>query len=550
MMASELLRPHRVGGWFSRGLDGALRRLTAGYGRALGFVLKHQALIGVVTLGTIAMTIWLFTQIPAGLFPQQDTGQVLGSSLAPQDISYPAMKERQERLNAIVMADPDVAHVVSNVGGFGASTGNQGTMFIQLKPLPERKATADEVIARLRPKLMAVHGINLFLQSVQDVRVGGRGARTQYQYTLQCADLNELNDWIPKISAALRKLPQLKDVNSDQQNAGLQLTIDIDRDTASRFGITTSTIDNTLYDAFGQRQVATFFTQVNQYRVVLEVVPQVATDPSALDRIYVPTPGGQQVPLSMLVKTSETTVPLSVSHQGQFPATTISFNLAPGVALGQATIAVERAAMQIGMPASIHGQFAGTAQAFKDSLATQKFLVIVALLAVYIVLGVLYESLVHPITIMSTIPSAGLGALLALLLFGSDLNLIAMVGIILLIGIVKKNAILMVDFALELEREGKPAIEAIYEACLLRFRPILMTTLAALFGALPLALGHGTGSELRRPLGIAVVGGLMVSQVLTLFTTPVTYLWLPRFARWLRRVITGRDRVASAVAPH
>jgi multidrug efflux pump len=550
MMTSELLRPHRVGGWFSRGLDGALRRLTAGYGRALGFVLKHQALIGVVTLGTIAMTIWLFTQIPAGLFPQQDTGQLLGSSLAPQDISYPAMKARQEQLNAIVMADPDVAHVVSNVGGFGASTGNQGTMFIQLRPLPGRKATADEVIARLRPKLMQVHGINLFIQSVQDVRVGGRGARTQYQYTLQCADLNELNDWIPKISAALRKLPQLKDVNSDQQNAGLQLTIDIDRDTASRFGITASTIDNTLYDAFGQRQVATFFTQVNQYRVVLEVVPQVATDPSALDRIYVPAPGGQQVPLSMLVKTSETTVPLSVSHQGQFPATTISFNLAPGVALGQATIAVERAAMQIGMPASIHGQFAGTAQAFKDSLATQKFLVIVALLAVYIVLGVLYESLVHPITIMSTIPSAGLGALLALLLFGSDLNLIAMVGIILLIGIVKKNAILMVDFALELEREGKPAIDAIYEACLLRFRPILMTTLAALFGALPLALGHGTGSELRRPLGIAVVGGLMVSQVLTLFTTPVTYLWLPRFARWLRRVITGRDRVASAVAPH
>jgi hydrophobe/amphiphile efflux-1 (HAE1) family protein len=550
MMTSELLRPHRVGGWFSRALDGALRRLTAGYGRALGFVLKHQALIGVVTLGTIAMTIWLFTQIPAGLFPQQDTGQLLGSSLAPQDISYPAMKERQEQLNAIVMADPDVAHVVSNIGGFGASTGNQGTMFIQLKALPQRKATADEVIARLRPKLMAVHGINLFLQSVQDVRVGGRGARTQYQYTLQCADLNELNDWIPRISAALRKLPELKDVNSDQQNAGLQLTIDIDRDTASRFGISMATIDNTLYDAFGQRQVATFFTQVNQYRVVLEIVPQIATDPSALDRIYVPAPGGQQVPLSMLVKTSETTVPLSVSHQGQFPATTISFNLAAGIALGQATVAIERAAAQIGMPASIHGQFAGTAQAFKDSLATQKFLVIVALLAVYIVLGVLYESLVHPITIMSTIPSAGLGALLALLLFGSDLNLIAMVGIILLIGIVKKNAILMVDFALELEREGKPPLEAIYQACLLRFRPILMTTLAALFGALPLALGHGTGSELRRPLGIAVVGGLMVSQVLTLFTTPVTYLWLPRFARWLRRVITGHDPVASAVAPH
>jgi len=531
-------------------LERPIAALTSGYGRALGFVLHHQALIGLVTVATIGVTFWLFTKVPAGLFPQQDTGQLMGSSLGPQDISYPAMKARQEQLNAIVMKDPDVAHVVSNLGGFGASTGNQGTMFIQLKPLPERKASADQVIARLRPQLMRVQGINLFLQSVQDVRIGGRGSRTQYQYTLQCADLGELNAWVPRIAAQLRGLPELKDVNSDQQNAGLQLTIDIDRDTASRFGISAATIDNTLYDAFGQRQVATFFTQVNQYRVVLEVSPEVATDPSALDRIYVPAADGQQVPLSALIKTSETTVPLSVSHQGQFPATTISFNLAPGVALGQATAAVERATSRIGMPASIHGQFAGTAQAFKDSLATQKFLVIVALLAVYIVLGVLYESYIHPITIMSTIPSAGLGALLALLLFGSDLNLIAMVGIILLIGIVKKNAILMVDFALELEREGKAPVDAIYHACLLRFRPILMTTLAALLGALPLALGTGTGSELRRPLGIAIVGGLMVSQILTLFTTPVTYLWLPRFSRWLRRVFRGQSSdVSTAIAP-
>ncbi|HEY6174026.1 MAG TPA: efflux RND transporter permease subunit [Kofleriaceae bacterium] len=550
MMCSELLRPHRAPGGLGRMLDRGLRRLIGGYGRALRFVLRHQSLIGIVTIGTIATTVWLYTKVPPGLFPQQDTGQLVGSALAPQDISYPAMKDRQEKLNAVVMADPDVAHIVSNVGGWGASTGNQATMFIQLKPLPERTSTADEVIARLRPKLAQVQGINMFLQSTQDVRVGGRGARTQYQYTLQDADLNELDEWIPKIAAALRKLPELKDVNSDQQNAGLQLTVDIDRDTAARFGITTSAIDNALYDAFGQRQVATFFTQVNQYRVVLEAAPTVGTDPSALDRIYVSSSSGQQVPLSMLVKSSETTVPLSVSHQGQFPAITISFNLTPGVALGQATVAIERAAAQIGMPASIHGQFAGTAQAFKDSLATQKFLITVALLAVYIVLGMLYESYIHPITIMSTIPSAGLGALLALLLFHSDLNLIAMVGLILLVGIVKKNAILMVDFALELEREGKPPIEAIYEACLLRFRPILMTTLAALFGALPLALGHGTGSELRRPLGMSIVGGLMVSQLLTLFTTPVTYLWLTRFTRGLRRV-TGRSRadVATAIGP-
>ena len=550
MMTSELLRPHRAAAGFGRWLERGLQGLVGGYGHALRFVLRHQRLIGLVTIGTILTTVWLYTKVPSGLFPQQDTGQLIGSSLGPQDISYPAMKARQEQLNEIVMQDPDVAHVVSNIGGWGSSTGNQGNMFIQLRPLPQRKSTVDEVIARLRPKLARIQGIQLYLQAVQDVRVGGRSARTQYQYTLQDANLAELDDWIPKISAALRKLPELKDVNSDQQNAGLQLTVDIDRDTASRFGISTSAIDNTLYDAFGQRQVAVFYTQVNQYRVVLEAAPTVGADPSALDRIFVSAPGGQQIPLSTLVKLSETTVPLSISHQGQFPATTIAFNLAPGVALGQATVAIERAAARIGMPASIHGQFAGTAQAFKDSLATQKYLITIALLAVYIVLGVLYESLIHPITIMSTIPSAGLGALLALLAFGSDLNLIAMVGIILLIGIVKKNAILMVDFALEQEREGKPPIEAIYQAWMLRFRPILMTTLAALFGALPLALGHGTGSELRRPLGIAVVGGLMVSQILTLFTTPVTYLAMGRFAAWLRRVFRRPPRdVGSAIVP-
>ena len=531
MMCSELLRPHKQPGRVGRALDRGLQALVNGYGHALAFVLRHRMLIGGVTVATIAMTVWLFTQVPAGLFPQQDTGMIQGSSLAPQDISFAAMKQRQEQLNAVLAQDPDIDHVVSNIGGFGASTINQGTMFIALKDRSQRTSSATEVIERLRPKLAKVQGVQLFLQAAQDVRVGGRGARTQYQYTLQSADLAELDTWIPKLAAALRKLPEIKDVNSDQQNAGLQLNVEIDRDTAARFGVTASAIDNTLYDAFGQRQVATFFTQVNQYRVVLEASPSIGADPSALDRIFVPAVDGAQVPLATFAKTSESTVPLQISHQGQFPATTIAFNLAPGIALGQATVAIERAAAQIGMPASIHGQFAGTAQAFKDSLATQKFLVTIALLAVYIVLGVLYESYIHPITILSTIPSAGLGALLALMLFGSDLNLIAMVGIILLIGIVKKNAILMVDFAIELEREGKSPVDAIYQACVLRFRPILMTTLAALLGALPLALGTGTGSELRRPLGIAIVGGLLVSQVLTLFTTPVTYLALHRFVR-------------------
>jgi multidrug efflux pump subunit AcrB len=540
MMCSRLLRPHRAEAEAAHrrgGIRGAAYRLServfdgmrAAYERSLDWVLGHQRWVQAITVGTLGLTVFLFVTVPKGLFPQQDNGLIMGFSEAPQDVSFAAMRERQMAVNAIVRADPDVSHVVSFIGAGTGSTSNTGTVFIELEGKPPRKATADQVIARLRPKLAQLQGVNLYLQAGQDVRIGGRSARTQYQYTLQDADLDELRTWTPRVLDQLRKLPELKDVVSDQQTAGLQLSLAIDRDTASRLGVTPQLIDDTLYDAYGQRQIATTFTQLNQYRVVLEVSPSLQRSPSDLDQIYVGAPGGN-VPLRAVTRSSITTTPLSINHQGQFPSITLSFNLAPGAALGQAVAAIHRAELAIGMPPSIRASFQGTAQAFADSLASQPFLIGAALLTVYIVLGVLYESYIHPITILSTLPSAGVGALLALSVFGIEFSVIALIGIILLIGIVKKNAIMMIDFALEAERDrGLSPEAAIREACVLRFRPIMMTTVAALLGALPLAFGTAIGSELRRPLGITIVGGLLVSQMLTLFTTPVIYLALDRF---------------------
>jgi len=434
----------------------------------------------------------------------------------------------------IVKTDQAVDSVVGFTGG-GSAT-NTGRMFVALKPLSERKVSADAVINRLRPKLARVPGATLFLQAVQDVQIGGRFGNAQYQYTLQGDNLEDLLEWAPRVEQKLRELPQLRDVSTDQQNRGLQASLVIDRDTASRLGLTPQAIDNALYDAFGQRQVSTMYSGLNQYHVVMEVDPKFGQTPDALHNIYVRTPDGHQVPLSAFTHYAPTTTALAVSHQGQFPAVTLSFNLAPNVALGLAVTAIENAARSIVLPSSIHPSFQGTAQAFQTSLASEPWLILAALLTVYIVLGMLYESYVHPITILSTLPSAGIGALLALMLFRTELTIIALVGIILLIGIVKKNAIMMIDFAVQTERnEGKSPEDSIYQACLLRFRPIMMTTMAALFGGVPLAVGTGTGAELRRPLGIAIVGGLLVSQMLTLYTTPVVYLYLDRFRLWALR---------------
>ncbi|BDG07896.1 multidrug efflux RND transporter permease subunit [Anaeromyxobacter paludicola] len=536
MMASRLLRPEsgRAHGRLWQASESFFSALLRGYDRGLGWVLDHEPLMLLATAGAVALTVFLYVVVPKGLFPQQDTGQLMGVTEAPQDISFPAMKARQEAVNEVVKAHPAVDHTTSFIGGGGGV--NTGNIFIALKPLDRRKQTADEVINELRPKLARVPGITLFLQSVQDVRVGGRGSRTQYQYTLQDANLDELNEWAPRVLEKLKTLPQLRDVATDQQTQARQIVIEIDRDTAARLGIAPQQVDDALYDGFGQRQVATRFTQRNQYRVILEVKPRFQQAPADLARVWVRSTTGAQVPLSAIARWREAPTSLSVNHQGQFPAVTLSFNLAPDVSLSQALEAVRKAESQIGLPASVNASFQGTAQAFVQSLASEPWLILAALIAIYIVLGVLYESLVHPLTIISTLPSAGVGALLALMAVRTEFSIIGLIGIILLMGIVKKNAIMMIDFAIEAERdEGLSTREAIHKACLLRFRPIMMTTLAALLGGLPLALGTGVGAELRRPLGITIVGGLLFSQLLTLFTTPVIYVALDRFTRRRRR---------------
>jgi multidrug efflux pump len=538
MMCARFLQPPDGAprGRFYRAGERAFSALLGGYERSLGWVLRHQRLTLVVTVATVCLNIYLYVIVPKGFFPQQDVGRIVGSIQAEQDISFPAMQEKLGQFVGTVLTDPAVGTVVGFTGG-NFNTTNSGRMFISLKPLAERKASADQVIDRLRGKLAHVPGATLFLQAVQDLRIGGRTSNAQYQYTLQSPELPELNRFAPRMLGKLRQLEPLRDVSTDQQNRGLQASLVIDRDTASRLGIMARTIDDTLYDAFGQRQVSTIFTQLNQYRVVLEVAPRFQQDPDALKSIYLKSASGGQVPLSAFTRFASTTTPLAVNHQSLFPSVTLSFNLAPGVSLSQAVPTIQAAERELGFPASIRGSFQGTALAFQSSLATQPMLILAALIAVYIVLGVLYESYIHPITILSTLPSAGVGAILALLVCRMDLDIIALIGIILLIGIVKKNAIMMIDFALGAERAGgQSPVEAIYQACVLRFRPIMMTTMAAMLGALPLAVGSGVGSELRRPLGVTIVGGLLVSQLLTLYTTPVVYLYLERLRLSVRRV--------------
>jgi multidrug efflux pump len=573
MMSSRLLRHQQESekGRFYRLSEHFFNRTIERYGQTLKWVLKHQPTVLLITFATLVFTILLYIVVPKGFFPVQDTGQIVGISEAAQTISFSAMEQRQQDLVNVIMQDPAVANVSSFIGVDGTNqTMNAGRIQINLKPRDQRDVTASDVIRRLQPKLADVKDISLYMQPVQDITIEDRVSRTQYQYTMEDANADELNTWVTKVVDKLRNEPQLRDVASDMQNGGLAVNVSIDRDTAGRLGVLPQNVDDTLYDAFGQRLVSTMFTQLNQYHVVLEVDPQFRDNPDDLTKLYVKTTGatpgassaaspappvagtsqgtpaagtlptGNPVPLNAFTKITRTTTPLVITHQGQFPAATISFNLAPGVSLGKAVDVIQQAEKEIGLPASIHTSFQGTAAAFQSSLKNEPLLILAAIITVYIVLGVLYESYIHPITILSTLPSAGVGALLALLIFRMDFGVVALIGIVLLIGIVKKNAIMMIDFALEAERDqGMKPEDAIYQASLLRFRPIMMTTMAALFGALPLALGRGTGSELRHPLGITIIGGLLLSQLLTLYTTPVVYIFFDRLSQRFSRFKIG-----------
>jgi len=548
MMCAQILKvnPSEKHGRLYRSSEAGFDWILRTYRAALRLVLRHQFATLLVTIGTAALSVYLYWQVPKGFFPQQDTGRVVGSVQADQDISFAAMRDKMDRYVSIIAQDKNVLTVVAFAGGNTAK--NQGRMFITLKNRGrDRKITADQFIGEMRRKLAVVPGASFFMQSAQDLTIGGRQSQAQYQYTLQGEDLNELAAWAPRLFQKLRTLKELRDVNTDQQDKGLDAEVSIDRDTASRLGVSPRDIDSALYDAFGQRQVSTIYRQLNQYHVVMEVDPLYQQSPTALQSVYVRSSNGPMIPLSVIAHFGPASTSLAVNHQGQFPATTISFNLAPNVSLDEATLAINSAERDIRLPATIYGSFQGTAAAFQQSLANQPVLIITALLTVYIVLGILYESFIHPITILSTLPSAGVGALLALLITHNELNVMGLIGIILLIGLVKKNAILMIDFALDAERrESRSPEDAIFEACMLRFRPILMTTMAAMLGGLPLAIGTGTGSELRQPLGITIVGGLILSQALTLFTTPVVYLYMDRI-RWffLRR----RRSIPSQMSP-
>jgi multidrug efflux pump len=561
MMCAKLLKHRKQGekGRFYEVTEDFYNRVVGFYGRTVKFVLKHQTATLIVTFATLVLTLVLYVIVPKGFFPVQDTGVILGISEAPDNISFDAMSQKQQELAKVILKDNDVESLSSFIGVDGTNTTpNSGRIQINLKARDQRKEDASAIIRRLQPEVAKVNGITLYMQPVQDLTVEDRVSRTQFQYSIEDADAQELAQWTPKLVEKLRQAPALTDVATDQLNGGLKSNITIDRDTASRLGILPQAIDNTLYDAFGQRLVSTIFTQLNQYHVVLEVLPNFAQTPENLADIYIrpssttPNTGaptanaataatsGSPVPITTFTHIQSTNTPLSVNHQGQFPVVTLSFNLAPGASLGEATKQIQQAEKDIQLPASIHASFQGTAAAFQNSLSSEPFLILAAIITVYIVLGVLYESYIHPVTILSTLPSAGVGAILALMLTGNDLTVVALIGIILLIGIVKKNAIMMIDFALEAEREEhKPPEEAIFQACLLRFRPIMMTTMAALLGGLPLALLSGTGAELRRPLGITIVGGLILSQLLTLYTTPVVYLWFDRLAHRFEKYKIG-----------